>query len=457
MKRVLFILLTAALMIALSACASGAKTTPAPAQEPTAAPAEPTAIPAEPTAAPAEPTAVPAEPTDEPAAEKEASAPEASAGPARKTIEEIAEDLKKANAEQMFESTAFITIDTEGKNIWTAPLAGIKEFKVPESFLNAKGGIRLTDGSEVIEGSGLVWTNFDYMASTKEDYYDLVELINEAWYSDDSADDGSELYEVWNMMKAPLFTVYGINKNRGEAEIKKVLIDYYVGDNDEDAEELTKAYNEDMSQWVFTPAGSVEDFNFFIVQVPAIELYIYDEDQTGYTEEYLSLREKTAELIPLFTFDLPYGLAEFVEVGTGISFETSDLNGNPIKSAELFGKQKVTMVNLWGTFCGYCISEMPELVQMNKEFEAKGAQIVGIVYDATSEDLIQEAKDIIDDINIDFINLLPNDTILDIFKAQSFPCSYFVNDKGEVLGEPVLGANLDKYKTLVDEYLAAAN
>ncbi len=440
MKKFIIVLTAALLLILLSACGSSQKPTPAPTQEPTAA-------------APAEPTAEPTEvPAAEPAAEPEEAAPESSSGGGRKTLEEIADDLKAAKAERMYGSTAFITINTEGKKTWTAPLGGIEEFKVPEFFTNAKGGIQLTDGTEVIEASGLVWTNFEYMPCSEEDYRNLVNQIREAEDSEDETIDADDLREIWEMLRAPLFTVYGISENRGEAEIKSIISDYYLEEYGITAEDSS----EYMKEWEFTPAGSAEDFNFFLVKPPAEELYIYADDETGFKEEYLSLREKAAEIIPLFTFYKPYGLTVFVGIGTGISFETSDLYGNPVKSADLFGKQNVTMVNLWGTFCGFCISEMPELVKLNKEFEAKGAQIVGIVYDAETDDLIAEAKDIVEDINIDFVNLLPNDTITAIFQAQSFPCSYFVNSKGEVLGEPVLGADFDKYRNLVDEYLAAA-
>ena len=148
------------------------------------------------------------------------------------------------------------------------------------------------------------------------------------------------------------------------------------------------------------------------------------------------------------------GLTEIVEAGTGISFKTKDIAGNEVDTADLFGSHKVTMVNIWSTTCGFCIGELPELIKMNKDFEAKGAQIVGLVYDATDDYTTEEAKDIVDDLGVDYTTLMPTDEIKELFKVQAFPCTYFVNEKGEILGEPIFGAALSEFPAIVDKYLA---
>ena len=118
-------------------CAWGTKTQPEPTAAPTAAAAEPTT----------EPTA---ETVEEAKAETSQSSEEKSAA-ADITTEAIRE--LQAVGEQMDASTAFIVLDTAGKSVWKAPLAGIEEFRVPDFMLDAHGGIRATGGIESIPGT----------------------------------------------------------------------------------------------------------------------------------------------------------------------------------------------------------------------------------------------------------------------------------------------------------------
>ena len=63
-----------------------------------------------------------------------------------------------------------------------------------------------------------------------------------------------------------------------------------------------------------------------------------------------------------------------------ITFSATDMNGSPVTS-EIFAKNKVTMLNIWGTFCGPCIREMPDLVKLNEANKSNGVEVVGIVID----------------------------------------------------------------------------
>ena len=99
------------------------------------------------------------------------------------------------------------------------------------------------------------------------------------------------------------------------------------------------------------------------------------------------------------------------------------------------------------------MSEMPELNKLAEEFKAKDGQIVGLVYDAFDEELIAEAQDIAGDLELKFVNLLPTQEMDDFFKVQAFPTTYFFNEKGEVIGEPVMGAAPDLYVTRMNELL----
>ena len=73
-------------------------------------------------------------------------------------------------------------------------------------------------------------------------------------------------------------------------------------------------------------------------------------------------------------------LAFAQKAGEKITFSGSDLNGNPV-TIEIFAENKVTMLNIWGTFCGPCIREMPDLAKLNKENKDKNFEVVGIIID----------------------------------------------------------------------------
>lgn len=372
---------------------------------------------------------------------------------AQTSAEELLEKYQKeallTESEIMFESESYITLDTEGKKIWRAPFAGIAEFKVPEEWINAKGGIRAVGGTEEPEGSGLVELDINYIVSDEPSYHQLTGLIEAALEEDDGEEAAEALYDDWGSLLTGLFTIYGISENRDESGLKDALKKQYMDFGYDET-----SVNSVLDQMMITKIGSADDFNFFFVQNKEEDRSALEGADEAYVKEYEAFSSDISKYIPNFTFARPMGLTEFVEAGTGISFQTKDIKGNPVDTAELFGSHKVTMVNIWSTTCGFCIGEMPDLVKMNKDFQAKGAQIVGIAYDAMEDDIIEEAKEIVEDLNVDYVTLLPTAEIKELFKVQSFPCTYFVNDKGEILGEPILGAALSKFPVMVDEYLA---
>ena len=146
--------------------------------------------------------------------------------------------------------------------------------------------------------------------------------------------------------------------------------------------------------------------------------------------------------------------------GPAISFETTDLDGNPVSSADIFSQNKITMVNIWGTFCGPCINEMPDLEILNQRIGDKGCGLVGVVIDAGGDyqmAVIGTAEEIIADTGASYLNLLPWEGIDDQFPAQYIPTTYFVDANGNIVGETAVGSRgADDYEALIDEALAAA-
>ena len=127
-------------------------------------------------------------------------------------------------------------------------------------------------------------------------------------------------------------------------------------------------------------------------------------------------------------------------------FEAVDLEGNTVDQS-IFSGYKLTMVNIWGTFCGPCINEMPELGVLNRNYAEKGFQIVGIVVDASDgdsvyQDVVDTAWDIIETTGADYLHILPSADLIDGFLAQVMyvPTTIFVDEYGNQVGEQYVGS-----------------
>ncbi|MBQ9642516.1 MAG: TlpA family protein disulfide reductase [Lachnospiraceae bacterium] len=174
-------------------------------------------------------------------------------------------------------------------------------------------------------------------------------------------------------------------------------------------------------------------------------------------EEYNAFYDASEEILAGMKFFTPK-VWKGGEEGTVLSFETIDTNGNPVDSKALFAQNKVTMINIWGTTCGPCIGELPELEKMNKEFNQKGGAIVGLVNDVwvNNSKYLGEARDILSDTGVTYTNLCAWEGYNDVLPVVGTPTTYFVDSQGKLIGDPILGADPAKYVERMEEYLSQA-
>lgn len=139
------------------------------------------------------------------------------------------------------------------------------------------------------------------------------------------------------------------------------------------------------------------------------------------------------------------------------NFVSYDTEGNEVTN-DILTKADVTVINVWGTFCGPCISEMPELAAWAESLPPN-AQLIGIVSDVTSRDDtdgIADAQAILDKAGVKFTNILAGGDFQPFLaNVQFVPTTFLVDKGGNVIGSPMVGANVDNYKKAVDEYLAS--
>ena len=147
------------------------------------------------------------------------------------------------------------------------------------------------------------------------------------------------------------------------------------------------------------------------------------------------------------------------------AFEGKDLDGNPVKSDELFSGNAVTVVNFWFTTCNPCVGELSELESLHQELTKKGGGVVGINSFTLGGDeaAISEAKSVLSKKGVTYPNVY--------FPAQgeagkfvenvfAYPTTYVVDRSGNIVGDPIVGAITDKTQAatlqkLIDQALAA--
>lgn len=137
------------------------------------------------------------------------------------------------------------------------------------------------------------------------------------------------------------------------------------------------------------------------------------------------------------------------------SFTATDLDGNTVTES-IFSEKDLTVLNIWGTFCGPCIGEMPELGEWAKEMP-DNVQLLGLIIDINGEEDTEHrdlAVDITQKAGADFTNLIANADFAPILKdVVGVPTTLFIDGDGNIVGDPIVGADVDGYKAFVEEYL----
>ena len=135
------------------------------------------------------------------------------------------------------------------------------------------------------------------------------------------------------------------------------------------------------------------------------------------------------------------------------------LDGTPV-TENVFSGARVVMVNVWATFCGPCINEMPELGKLAAEYAPQDLKIIGLVGDVTNKTSLARALAIIESTDADYLHLLPTQYSGPRFLESLlyYPSTWFLDANGNLLSkEPVVGSkDYNGWKTIIDTYLKNA-
>ena len=303
-------------------------------------------------------------------------------------------------------------------------------------------GIRITFPAEFEEVEGVVRCNVNGKRPDRDLYeagFLYYGLSSEEW------DELNELYSRWKNLTPEE------DERFDYLQSQNAFLPYFPVCKDESEIESYKQFAVEVG----APFSSV-------VRIGEADGYIffYAENENTkeeglrpqYAEEFRKLVAIMREAAPKAEFFAPKE-PEDPWIGKTLTFETTDLDGNTVRSEELFAKHDITMLNFWATWCEPCKGELRELGAINRRMQAENCAIVGILNDEDSEETVELGKALLEENGVDYLNLkMP--AVLDEAKiAVSLPTSVFVDSNGVIIAPVVKGAFVNLYEAKFRELL----
>ena len=321
---------------------------------------------------------------------------------------------------------------------WDCPNTGFT-FSVPETFKDLIGDVAATDRGEIQIGSGVVEGYIVYLGRTNAEIAEFEKTIGEI--SDDGmTDEQKDAYDAFI------------------SQIPTIAICRVIGlGADKDKSYLNEYYTQPIK--VCEELGTGGDYTFYYVVLDFTEEYwnwfrtTYPEDRFNEFKQLWEEAGTTDNFRSRITVKAPEMHYTAPNEGA-ISFETVDLEGNPVTSKELFADHKITMINIWATWCTHCVRELPELEKMSKEWAEQDCQIIGICDDAEDDEMAAAAIKILEKNGVTYRNIRSTEELRNLFKFTSLPTSYYVNSEGVVLDYPIKGAMIEVYPEKLQELLS---
>ena len=140
-----------------------------------------------------------------------------------------------------------------------------------------------------------------------------------------------------------------------------------------------------------------------------------------------------------------------------IVFEAQDMEGNAVTS-EIFSGSRLTMVNVWATYCSPCLNEMPELGELAREYDKEDFQLIGIVSnvpEGADEEKLELVEVLIEQTEADYPHLLLNESLNDglLSGVSAVPMTFFIGQDGKILDTVVGARDKAAWKEIIDGIL----
>ena len=252
-------------------------------------------------------------------------------------------------------------------------------------------------------------------------------------------------YEKWQESLVRIGTIGMFEKNLSEEEIGKIT---KCDSHTKLGESKDGKYSYYLSVKSDADAEAVEEFKK--TEVKVIEMKARPEN--GFV-----LAEKSD-----LAGDMVFSTDSQNAVTDLSNLQTKDIHGKEFSSKD-FANYDLTMVNVFATWCTACIQEIPDLVEVQKEMQAKGVNIIGIVTDTVddtgeNQEAIEKAKLIQEKTKANYSFLMPDKTNFNgrLNGIQALPETFFVDKNGQIVGETYSGSHNKKdWTAIIEKELSA--
>ncbi len=274
--------------------------------------------------------------------------------------------------------------------------------------------------------------NFIHVNTQQSNGFSL-QVVNEYPFYDDFPDDFTE-EDFEKLEKTDVIGFFAERESATEFPFENMKSSDYV---------VEKVYDGDTIDYYFTYLKSTDGLDAPQETLDLINNILATKDEY---RENLFIFTPDEEYLDILNSDNPYAPAGYPpNFGT---FTAETLTGETV-SEEIFADYEITMINFWATWCGPCISEMPDLARVYENLP-EGANFISVATDGATEGEL--ALEILNSENAMFPTLIDNDEILENISryVQAIPTTIFVDSDGNLIGEPIVGVPANAEETYLN-------
>lgn len=305
------------------------------------------------------------------------------------------------------------------------------EFKFPDKWKEKEKNVDLGGIGE--EENIVGQLTFAFMSTESRDKIEKLGKESEKIPETDKAKMEKVQMELMNLLQQDkdLCNIVTIEKSKPEGKVQKELFSKYK--------------NKDL-------LGKEGNFEIYLLYNDKFdESGLSDKSKQDFKEIYGEIKNFKS-LIKTFK---PVSEKEKLSKYKTLEFKTKTLDGKEIDSS-IFKDSKLTMVNIWATYCGPCIMEMPDIQKLSEEIKGDKINVIGLVSDTPDEDNEALAKKILEKKGVKFTNIIPDENIKNnlLKDVSGVPTTVFVDSKGNIVGEFIVGSHSkEEYKKIIADRL----
>ena len=142
-----------------------------------------------------------------------------------------------------------------------------------------------------------------------------------------------------------------------------------------------------------------------------------------------------------------------------VSFEAASIDGTEVTS-DILIDSKLTMINVWATYCNPCLKEMPALGEIAASYDTSEFQILGIISDVTTtsdQETLDLAQSLIDETGADYTHLLLNEDLYYgmLLEVSAVPTTFFIDSGGKIVSTIVGSMEKEDWEAVIEDLLAS--